>query len=59
MAKREAQKLSRSGRIVWRDDKTGEFRGVGIVRPAKGPSNTTVAEIRRAVDKLSAARKAK
>jgi hypothetical protein len=59
MAKRATSNASRDGRIRWRDEKTGKIRGVEIARPAKGPSNTSVAEIRRAIDKLNATRKAK
>jgi hypothetical protein len=59
MAKRTASNASHDGRIKWRDEKTGKIRGVEIARPAKGPSSTSVAEIRRAIDKLNAARKAK
>lgn len=57
--KREAVSVPREGRYVWRDAKTGKFLGVEIVRPAKGPSNTSIAEIRRAIDKSHAGRKAK
>jgi hypothetical protein len=53
--KRETTGIPREGRYVWRDSKTGKFMGVEIVRPAKGPSNTSVAEIRRAIDKSNAA----
>ena len=59
MAKRTTSNASRDGRVEWRDAKTGKIRGVEIVRPAKGPSSTSVAEIRRAIDKLNASRKAK
>ncbi len=57
--KRETPNIPREGRYEWRDAKTGKFVGVEIVRPAKGPSSTSVAEIRRAIDKSNAARKAK
>jgi hypothetical protein len=57
--KRPNSSLPREGRYEWRDAKTGKFVGVEIVRPAKGPSNTSIAEIRRAIDKSNAARKTK
>jgi hypothetical protein len=57
--KRQTSNVPREGQYVWRDAKTGEVRGVEIVRPAKGPSNTSIAEIRRAIDKSHAGRKAK
>jgi hypothetical protein len=59
MSKDQTTKVSRQGRYLWRDEQTGRLKGVEIVRPAKGPSSTSVAEIRRAIDKSHAARKAK
>jgi hypothetical protein len=57
--KRDGSSVPREGRYEWRDEKTGKFRGVEIIRPARGPSNTSVAEIRRAVDMTHGGRKAK
>jgi len=59
MSKHEATRTNREGQYVWRDSKDGKIRGVEIVRPAKGPSSTSVAEIRRAIRETNAARKEK
>lgn len=59
MSKSKLSRSSSEGRFVWRDTRDGKIRGVEIVRPAKGPSSTSVAEIRRAVRETNAARKAK
>jgi hypothetical protein len=57
--KRTTTSVPREGRYEWRDAKTGKFMGVEIVRPAKGPSSTSIAKIRRAIDKSNAAHKTK
>jgi hypothetical protein len=57
--KRDVSNIPREGRYEWRDAKTGKFRGVEIIRPARGPSNTSVAEIRRAIDMTHGGRKSK
>ncbi len=54
-----ASNIAREGRYVWHDAKTGKSRGVEIVRPAKGPSHTSLAEIRRAIDMLNDGNKTK
>jgi hypothetical protein len=59
MSKNKMTRTSREGRFVWRDSKDGKIRGVEIVRPAKGPSNTSIAEIRRAIRETNGARKEK
>jgi hypothetical protein len=48
MSKRETQKAFRAGRFAWRED-DGRIREIQIVRPAKRPSSTSIAEIRRAI----------
>jgi hypothetical protein len=58
VTKRKTTNVPSEGRYEWRDE-AGKLRGVEIVRPAKGPSSVSVAEIRRAIDKLNGARKTK
>jgi hypothetical protein len=56
---KQSKQPPKEGQYIWRDSRTGQFRGVEIIRPAKGPSTTSVAEIRRAIDKSNAAQKEK
>jgi hypothetical protein len=58
MARDAAKRNQSIGRYVWRDD-SGKLRGVDIIRPKKGPTSTSVSEIRRAVREVHAARKKK
>jgi hypothetical protein len=58
MSKHESIKTAHAGRYVWRD-KDGKIKEVDIVRSKKGPTSTSVAEIRRAVRDTNAARRKK
>jgi len=59
LTKRDTSPARSGGRYVWRDSETGQFKEVRILKPAKGPSSTSAAAIRRAVKKVASRQKAK
>jgi hypothetical protein len=58
MPKNKPIKSNLAGTYVWRDSKNGQFT-LKIIKPKKGPTSVSQAEIRRAVRDTYATRKAK